>query len=206
MIARAPGGSERGGGGGGGFARGPGFGPPPQKIRDFRGTVLRLVGRLRPERVSIAIAFALTAVGVSLTILGPKILANATNLVFDGVVGRSLPPGVTKAQVVLGLRARGQNQLADMLSGMHVTPGVGVDFNAVGRVLALAALVYLLGALLAWVQAYIMAGVSQRTVYRMRADVAAKLDRLPLSYFDHHERGDVPGLMGRIAALVSQPA
>ena len=189
MIGRAPGGER--GGGGGGFARAMGMGPPPQKIKDFRGTVRRLVGRLRPERYTIAIAFALTAVGVSMTILGPKILANATNLVFDGVVGQSLPKGVTKAQVVMGLRARGQNQLADMLSGMHVTPGVGVDFNAVGRVLALAAVVYLLGALFAWVQAYIMAGVSQRTVYRMRADVAAKLDRLPLSYFDHHERGDV---------------
>ena len=189
MIGRAPGGER--GGGGGGFARAMGMGPPPQKIKDFRGTVRRLVGRLRPERYTIAVAFALTAVGVSMTILGPKILGNATNLVFDGVVGQSLPQGVSKAQVVMGLRARGQNQLADLLSGINVTPGVGVDFNAVGRVLALAALVYLLGALLAWIQAYIMAGVAQRTVYRMRADVAAKLDRLPLSYFDHHERGDV---------------
>jgi ATP-binding cassette subfamily B multidrug efflux pump len=188
MIAGRP-----GGGGGGGFAqRGPlAMGPPPQKVKDFGGSVRRLVLRLRPEWHWIALAILLTAVGVGLTILGPRILANATNLLFDGLVGKSLPPTMTKTQVVALLRARGQHQLADMLSGMDVTPGAGVDFAAIGSVLLLAALVYALGAVFTAMQGFIMAGVAQRTVYRMRRDVEAKLDRLPLAYFDHHERGEI---------------
>jgi len=124
-------------------------------------------------------------------VLGPKILANATNLLFDGLVGKSLPSNLTKAQVIALLRARGQNQLADMLGGMDVTPGHGVDFAAIASVLMLAVLVYVGGALLVWMQGYIMAGVTQRTVFRMRRDVEEKLHRLPLSYFDQHERGDL---------------
>ncbi|TMC55180.1 MAG: ABC transporter ATP-binding protein [Chloroflexi bacterium] len=164
---------------------------PAAKVKDFRATVRRLVGRLGPERRWIALAILFTAIGVGLTIVGPRILASATNLLFDGLVGKSLPHGVSKTQVVAMLRLRGQHQLADMLSSMNVTPGVGVDFAAIGAVLLLAIFVYLLGAAFTWLQGWIMAGVAQRTVYRMRLDVEDKLDRLPLAYFDHHERGDV---------------
>ena len=166
-------------------------GPPPGKVKDFRGAGLRLVGRLRPEWRWIALAVVFTAASVALAISGPRILANATNLVFDGLVGKSLPHGVSKSQLIAMLHARGQNQLADMLSAMNVTPGVGIDFRAVGLTLLLAALVYVLAAIFNWLQGFIMAGVTQRTVYRMRQDVEAKLDLLPLSYFDHNERGDV---------------
>ena len=191
MIARGPGGG-RPGGGGGGFGRGPfAMAPPPQKVKDFRGTVRRFVLALKPEWPRIGLAALLTAVGVGLTILGPKILANATNLLFDGLVGKSLPAGLTKGQVIAMLRARGENQQADLLSGMNVTPGTGVDFHAIGSVLLLAAFVYAAGALLVWAQGFIMAGVTQRTLYRLRQDVETKLHRLPLSYFDRNERGDI---------------
>src|SRR5207237_9402666 len=99
--------------------------------------------------------------------------------------------GVTKAQAVAGLRARGQNQIADLVSGSNVLPGHGIDFTKLGDILALAALVYVLSALLGWMLAYIMAGVAQRTVFRMRRDVDAKLSRLPLKYFDSHPHGDL---------------
>jgi len=191
VIARGPGGDRAGQGGGAMGARMFGMAPPPQKVKDFRATARRLVLRLRPERTAIAAAISLTAIGVGLTILGPKILANATNLLFDGLVGKTLPHNLTKAQVIVQLRAHGKGQLADMLSGMNVTPGVGVDFNAIASVLALAVLVYVVGACLVWLQGYIMAGVTQRTVYRMRLDTEEKLHRLPLSYFDRHERGDL---------------
>jgi len=175
---------------------GPGAGPfgmaaPAGKVRNFRATVRRLLGRLRPERQWIALAILFTAVGVGLTIVGPRILASATNLLFDGLVGKNLPAGVSKAQLVAMLRLRGQHQLADMLASMDVTPGAGVNFAAIETVLLLAVFVYVLGAAFTWLQGYIMAGVAQRTVYRMRLDVEGKLDRLPLAYFDHHERGDV---------------
>ena len=78
-----------------------------------------------------------------------------------------------------------------MLRGMSVTPGSGVNFDHFGTLLGLAALVYIFGAMLNWAQGYVMAGVAQRTVYRMREDVELKLSRLPLAYFDRHPHGDI---------------
>ncbi len=78
-----------------------------------------------------------------------------------------------------------------MLSGVDFTPGVGVDFAALARILALLAVVYLLSALFGWLQGYIMAGVAQRIVYTLRRNVDLKLARLPLKYFDDHSRGDI---------------
>jgi ATP-binding cassette subfamily B protein len=74
---------------------------------------------------------------------------------------------------------------------MHLTPGAGIDFGALGQILLVLVALYLLSSLFAWFQAYIMAGVTQRTVYRLRQDVEEKLSRLPLSYFDKQPRGEV---------------
>ena len=98
---------------------------------------------------------------------------------------------MTKAQAIAILQAHGKGQLAQVLSGMNVTPGRGIDFNQLGITLGLVALLYLLGAAFSWMQGYIMAGVAQRTVYGMRRDVEAKLARLPLQYFDSHPHGDL---------------
>ncbi len=167
------------------------MGRPAEKPRNFRGSFRRLVGRLRPEAPLIAFVMVLAIISVSFAVVGPKILGNATNDIFEGLVSRNLPSGVTKEQAVEALRAQGQNQLADMLSSMHLTPGQGVDFGALGQVLLLLAGVYVLSSIFSWGQAYIMAGVTQRTVYRLRQDADRKLGRLPLRYFDDHPRGDV---------------
>ena len=160
------------------------------KPRDFRGSLNRMLGELRPERPRIIIVMLLAIVGVAFSIAGPRILGAATNILFDGVVGKQLPAGLTKDQVVAGLRATGNSQQADLISGMNVVPGVGVDFQALAQVLALLVVVYLLSALFQWASAYIMAGVAQRTVYKLRQKVDLKLSRLPLSYLDGHARGD----------------
>jgi ATP-binding cassette, subfamily B, multidrug efflux pump len=192
MIRGAPAGGRPGPGGGpgGGGFMGMG-GPPPAKIKDFRGTVLRLFRRVSSERAWMISAVILTAIGVALNVVGPKILGTATNILFNGLIGKSLPHGIPKSQLILLMRQHGKRQLADMLSGMNVIPGVGVDWNAFALVLMLAVGTYLVGAAFTWGQGYILAGVAQRTVYRMRRDVEAKLDRLPLAYFDTHERGDI---------------
>jgi ATP-binding cassette subfamily B protein len=166
-------------------------GMPPEKSKDFGRSFRRLLGRLRPERIGLLVVLGLAVTSVFFAVLGPKILGNATNIIFSGVIGEKLPAGTTQAQVEAGLRANGQNQLADLLSGMQVTPGVGVDFNALGGVLLLLIGIFAISSLFAWGQAYIMAGVTQRTVYRLRKDVDEKLGRLPLKYFDDHPRGDV---------------
>jgi ATP-binding cassette subfamily B multidrug efflux pump len=164
---------------------------PAAKSKDFRGTMKRLVGLLGPDRPLLLLVLVLAVISVTFAILGPRILGTATNILFNGVVSKQLPPGVTQQQAVAGLRARGETKLADMLSSMHLHPGHGVDFAALERTLLLLVAVYVLSALFGWLQNYIMAGVAQRSMYRLRQAADEKLARLPLKYFDDHPRGDV---------------
>ncbi|MEI8083757.1 MAG: ABC transporter ATP-binding protein, partial [Actinomycetes bacterium] len=164
---------------------------PPEKARDFKGTMRRMLRRLRPERFIIAVVLVLGVTSVFFAVIGPKLLGNATNIIFEGIVGRQLPAGTTQAQAEAFLRSTGRGQQADMLSGMTVTPGEGVDFTALGNVIALVAVVYLLSSLFSWGQNYLMAGVTQRVMFRLREEVDLKLGRLPLKYFDEHARGDL---------------
>jgi ATP-binding cassette subfamily B multidrug efflux pump len=187
----------RGGGRGRGGLRGPlQMGPAPDvRSHDPWGTARRLVVRLRPEAARVVAAAILTGAAVAFMVLGPRILGNATNVIFNGVVGKelgsALPPGMTKLQAIAFLRSHGQGQIASMLSGMNVVPGVGVDFNSLGVTLGWAAGVYLIGAFFSWAQGFIMVGVTQRVMYGLRRDVEAKLSRLPLRYFDSHPHGDI---------------
>ena len=182
------GGRRPGGMGPGGMMMG---GLPPEKSKDFGKSFRRLLGQLRPERSRVVVVLLLAIGSVAFSVLGPKILGNATNIIFEGFIGEQLPAGTTQAQVEAGLRASGQTQFADMLSGMHVIPGVGIDFNTLASILLGLVGLYVISAMFAWGQAYIMAGVTQRTVYRLRQKVDLKLGRLPLKYFDDHSRGDV---------------
>ena len=168
-----------------------GLSAPVERSKDFRGTLGKLLSRLRSERPVLAVAVVFGSLGVVFSVIGPKITGNAMNIIFDGVLGRTLPAGVPKEQVIESLRARGQGQLADMLAATNAVPGVGVDFAALAQILALAVLVYAFASLLAWAQAYIVAGVAQRTVYGLRREVEEKLARLPLRYFDSHPHGDL---------------
>ncbi|MEU1985170.1 ABC transporter ATP-binding protein [Nocardia sp. NPDC019395] len=166
-------------------------GAPDAKPRSFKSSMKRLAGRLAPERVRVTVVVALGVVSVVLNIAGPYLLGKATNLIFDGVVGRQLPAGVSKDDAIAGLRAQGQDTFADMLSGMDVVPGVGIDFTAVGRVLILVLVLYAGAALFGWLQAYLLNDLINRTIKRLRAEVEDKIHRLPLSYFDSAPRGDV---------------
>jgi ABC-type multidrug transport system fused ATPase/permease subunit len=156
-----------------------------------RGVLPRLMARLKPEWFRLAVAASLAVVSVGFSVTGPLLLGNATNILFDGLISKSLPAGLTKAQAVAALRAGGQGQLAGMISGMNLTPGTGVDLDRLGRVLGLAALLFALGATFTWAQGYLMTGIAQRTVFGMRQAVEEKLARLPLRYFDSHPHGDV---------------
>ena len=193
--AAAPGGG-RGGRGPGQRGHAPGMGPPGlvgsgEKAKDFKGAFKRLMGRLRPEYARICTVVFLAIVSVAATVAGPKILARVTNEIVSGTVSAKLPAGATKAQVIAGLQAAGKSQLAKMLSGMNLHPGTGVNFAYVGKVILVVAALYILGSLFLWLQNYLMAGVVQRVVYRLRREVDLKLARLPLKYFDGHARGDI---------------
>jgi len=167
------------------------MGGPPAKAMDFKGSMRRLVGRLRSERRLVAATFALAIVSVTLSVIGPKLLGNATDLIFTGLVGGRLPAGTTKAQAIADLRASGQGRIADMVSAMDVVPGRGVDFAAVGQVLLVVLMVYVAASVFAWFQGRVTTVIVQHAVYRMRADVEAKFGRMPLSYFDSKPRGEL---------------
>ncbi|MFC5500975.1 ABC transporter ATP-binding protein [Lysinimonas soli] len=179
---------RRGPGGGGPFG---GMQGPVEKAMNFGPSAKRLLGRLRPERAMIVGVVLLGVVSVVLSVLGPKILGQATNLIFEGVISKSLPAGTTKAQVIAGLRAQGQNQQAELLSGMDLHPGQGIDFSSLQLVLGIVLLLYVFSSVFSWLQAYLLNGVTQRTVYRLRRDVEAKIHRLPLTYFDKTPRGEL---------------
>jgi len=169
----------------------PGMMPPAEKSKDFRGSTRRLLLRLRPEGAKLLVVLLFGVVSVIFTIVGPKMLGHAMDVLFEGVVNQKLPAGATQEQVLAQLQVSGQDQLAEMLSGMHLDPGAGVDFAEIGRILGLLAIVYVVSAVFGWMQQYLMAGIAQRTMYRLREDVDRKLARLPLRYFDDHPRGDV---------------
>ncbi|GAB4085302.1 ABC transporter ATP-binding protein [Myceligenerans cantabricum] len=183
-----------------GARRGPGptgsMGMPAEKALDFSGSLRRFAEVMRPERARVIILTLCGVVSVALTVAGPKLLGEATNIIFDGVIGRMLagqvPAGTPADEVVAGLRARGDDQLADLLSGMpEVVVGQGVDTGRLVMVLAWAVSVYVAAFVFGWVQARITAVAVQNTMRRLRDDVEAKLHRIPLSYVDRQRRGEI---------------
>jgi len=173
-------------------ARPRGAAPDPKaRSRDFWGTATRLVKRLAPQRRLSLAVITLGITGTAIGVVVPRILGHATDLLFNGVIGRGLPKGITKAQAVAAARARGDTTFADLLSRMNVVPGQGVDFNAVARTLASALALYLVAALLIWAQARLLNLTVQRTITALRSDVEDKLHRLPLAYFDNRQRGEL---------------
>jgi ATP-binding cassette subfamily B protein len=175
-----------------GPGRGPfGGGMIGQKSLDFGASIRRLLGHLRPERLKIILVFVTAVISVGLAAIGPRVLGQATDLIFAGVIGKQLPAGITKAEAIAGAEATGQAQIADLLSGVDFTPGQGVDFAAVGQVLLVVIAIYAASALLGYVQGYLLNDVVQNTIFRLRSQVEDKLNRLPLRYFDRQPRGEL---------------
>ncbi|GAA2360427.1 multidrug ABC transporter ATP-binding protein [Catellatospora methionotrophica] len=166
-------------------------GPPQGKSLNFKQSSRRLLKLLVPHRVAVWTAVVLGVIGVGLSVIGPRILGHATDVLFTGIISGGIDEGVSKAQVVEHVRAEGNGTLADMLNAMDLVPGRGVDFDALGRVLLIALGVYVAASLFSLMQFRIITTVVQRAVYALREQVETKLSRLPLSYFDGQQRGEV---------------
>ena len=165
-IPRPAGGPGRGGP----FA---GMNVPAEKALNFGPSALRLLGELRPERAWLVLVLALAVVSVAFSVTGPRLLGEGTNLIFAGAVSKNLPAGASQEQVIAGLRASGQDAQADMLGAMTLTPGAGIDFAALANVLLWALALYVLASAFGWIQAYVLNGVVQRTVDRLRERIEA---------------------------------
>ncbi|WUW24228.1 ABC transporter ATP-binding protein/permease [Streptomyces sp. NBC_01463] len=165
-------------------------GAPTERSMDFKGSSKRLLKRFAAEKATLYVMLAAVSLSVALSVVGPKILGKATDLVFAGVVGRQMPVGTSKEQAIAGLH-KSNSGLADMLSKVDFTPGQGMDFDAIGRVLLMALAVYVGAGLLMLVSTRLSIRVINRVVFQMREDIQTKLSRLPLSYFDRAKRGEV---------------
>lgn len=132
-------------------------GIPTEKSKDFTGSLRRLLRLMARDQILVFVILVMALSSVTLTVIGPRILGHATDIVFDGIMGRTQ----------------------------------GVNFPALHRTLGIAVGLYVIAFMLAYGQAFVLAGVVQRTMFRLRRDVEAKLHRLPLSYIDVHARGDL---------------
>ncbi|GAA3914864.1 multidrug ABC transporter ATP-binding protein [Amorphoplanes auranticolor] len=164
---------------------------PTEKLQDFKGSSLRLLRMLRPQRVLVGAVLLLGITSVTLSVIAPRLLGHATDVIFDGIVGKDLPAGVSKADLVERLRAEGATNRADMLASMDVVPGQGVDFTRLGHLLLWVLALYVAAWAFGVFQGRLTATVVQATVSRLREQVEAKFARLPLSYFDQQPRGEV---------------
>lgn len=176
--------------------RGPGMGGmggmvPGEKPKNFFKSFRRLLGFLKPQMFFLIIVIIFAILGTTFMVLAPRIMGNATNVLFEGIVSKNMPEGMTKNQVIDMLKMTDQDQIAEMVGPMNITPGQGVDFNKLLTILIVLLALYAMSALFNWLQQYIMAGVSQKTVYNLRKEVDTKLSKLPLNYFDSHSHGDI---------------
>ena len=168
----------------------------PGKATNFGKSFARLIGLLKPHAVAFTVVSILGAIGVVLAVIAPKILGEATNLIFEGAVsamlGQQFPAGTSQADVVAALQGAGQTDFANIVGAMNdFTVGAGVDFVALRMVIVAVLAIYVVSSLLSWIQGYVINIIMVRTMWQLRQDVEEKINRLPLSYFDKVKRGDL---------------
>ncbi|MBC6002853.1 ABC transporter ATP-binding protein [Paeniclostridium sp. NSJ-45] len=133
-----------------------------EKAKDFKGTMKKLFDYLKPYRLSILIVIVFAIGSSAFSIVGPKILGNATTELFEGIVRKISGEG-----------------------------NGGINFNYIGKVLTGLLVLYVVSALFSYVQSFITSGISQKVSYRLRKEISEKINRMPLNYFDKRTHGEV---------------
>ncbi|MGJ0389676.1 ABC transporter ATP-binding protein [Microbacterium sp. CGR1] len=174
----------------------------PGKADNFGKSFSRMIGLLKPSAVWFILVSIAGAVGVVLTVAAPKVLGEATNLIYKGFISVQLgqangdfpgfPAGTSQDDVVAALRQGGQDDYANQVAALgSFQVGDGVDFDALRWVIIAVLAIYIVAAFLSWIQGYVINVIMVRTMWRLREQVEAKINRLPLSYFDKVQRGDL---------------
>ncbi|MDO5719184.1 MAG: ABC transporter ATP-binding protein [Actinomycetaceae bacterium] len=182
--------TTRGGRGRGGGMRGM-RGMPGAKPKNFKESAKRLVLELKTDAVKLTLVIFLGILSVGLTVIGPKLLGEGTNIVFSGFVSKKFPAGTDREAIIDHLAASGHSDQAQMLDAMDFVPGAGIDFAALTTILTLALCVYLFGSIFGYIQARLLNVVVQQAMHRLRLRVENKIHRLPLRYFDQIQRGEL---------------
>lgn len=163
----------------------------PRKAKHFWPSAKRLLGLLAPYKLALTFVFIMNAASVFLSVYAPRVMGRAMDVIFSSVVSKQVPAGVSKEQAIEGMRAAGQDRFADMAEAMDLHPGSGVDFDHLRELILAVLALYVLSAVLMWAQGAILNKLSIRAVFDLRERVEAKINRLPLRYFDTRQRGDV---------------
>ncbi|MCD9152904.1 ABC transporter ATP-binding protein [Aeromicrobium duanguangcaii] len=163
----------------------------PARANNFRATFARVFRRLLLDRALVVGLAVFGLIGVTLSVIGPKVLGHATDIIFDGFISSRFPEGMTKAEAVASLRAEGQDQLAELVGALDLRPGEGIDMGELGTVLAIVAAIYLVASVFMWLQGVLATTVVQRMVADLRNDVEDQLNHLPLAHLDGQERGEI---------------
>ena len=163
----------------------------PRKAKQFWPSAKRLLGLLAPYKIALTFVFLMNTVSVILAVWAPRVMGHAMDVIFSGAISKRLPEGITAEQAVEGLRASGQDRFADMAEAMDLNPGHGIDFDRLRDLIVMVLALYVFASLLMWAQGAILNKLTMRAVFNLRERVEAKINRLPLSYFDSRQRGDV---------------
>lgn len=146
-----------------------------EKAKDFKGTMRSLINYLKPFRIGIIVVIVFAIGSAAFSIAGPKILGKATTKIFKGLLGK--------------------------LSGAE---GAGIDFDAIGNILLFLLGLYLISSIFAFIQGFVMSGISQKVSYNLRKEISEKINRMPLKYFDTKTHGEVLSRVTNDIDTVSQ--
>ena len=158
---------------------GPMGGPPPhvganQKAKNFKQTTKKLIkDYLSKYKIGLLIVVIFAIGGTIFTIVGPKILGNATTEIFNGVISK--------------------------LSG-----GEGINFGKIANILLTLLGFYIASAIFSLIQGFTMTEITQKITYKLRKDIASKLNRLPMKYFDKKTNGEVLSIITNDIDTLSQ--
>lgn len=144
----------------------------PEQAQHFWPTTKRLIAYLRPWRVGVIVSILLAIISVILSILAPKILGEATTIIYDGML----------------------KGYAEMKAGAHLST-LPINFTRIWQIGITVILLYLFSGLFSFLQLQIMTRVSQRVVYNLRQDFEEKMRRVPIKYYDTHNNGDIMSRM-----------
>lgn len=149
-------------------------GAKDRKPKDFKGSLGKLMKFLKPYYFKLFIVLIFSVGSTIFFIAGPKVLADVTTIIFEGLIGKIT--GTTS----------------------------GIDFSRISRILLILLSLYLVSAIFSFIQSFIVAGVAQDVSYNLRRDISQKINKLPLNYFDKHSHGDVLSRMANDVDTVSQ--
>jgi len=153
------------------------MGRPVEKAKNFNGTLIRLIGYLKPRRYNLILVFIFAILSTIFSIVSPKIMGKATTKLFEGLIAKM----TAMAQI-------------KYMTQMHMKINFGmpkIDFPYIEKIILLLIGLYLISGIFGYIQQYIMASVAQKTVYDIRTEVKSKLSRLPLKYFDSKTHGEI---------------